>query len=37
MGMRIHYRGTVDDLSRVDQMKDRVMDLMSGAWDEQTW
>ena len=28
MGVTIHYRGTVDDLSRVEEMEDRVVDLV---------
>ena len=28
MGMTIHYRGTMDDISRVDEMEDRVVDLV---------
>ena len=27
MGVTIHYRGTVDDLERIEEMEDRVVDL----------
>lgn len=28
MGVTIHYRGTVDDLGRIEEMEDRVVDLV---------
>lgn len=28
MGVTIHYHGTLDDLGRVEEMEDRVLDLV---------
>ncbi len=34
MGTTIHYSGTLDDMNRVEEMEDQVMDLVFALVDE---